>query len=94
VFYGKGDSMEPRIKSGDAILFDTSDTRAIDGAIYIILWRGEYYAKRALVLDDVVYFATDNPRGDHNWTKPKRVDAKRDPITIVGRVRWIGSWED
>lgn len=94
VFYGKGDSMEPRIKSGDAILFDTSDTKPRDGTIYLILWRGEYYAKRALILDDVVYFTTDNPHGDHNWSKPKRMDAKRDPIEVIGRVRWIGSWED
>lgn len=94
VFYGKGDSMEPRIKSGDAILFDTSDVRPQEGTIYLILWKGEYYAKRAMILDDVVYFTTDNQKGDHNWVRPRRMDAKRDPIEIVGRVRWIGSWED
>jgi transcriptional regulator with XRE-family HTH domain len=94
VFYGKGDSMEPRIKDGDAILFDTSDTRPVDSTVYVILWKSEYYAKRAMILDDVVYFTTDNPSGDHNWSKPKRMDAKREPITIIGRVRWIGSWED
>jgi phage repressor protein C with HTH and peptisase S24 domain len=93
VMYGDGDSMEPRIRKGDAILFDTSDTRPTDGAIFVIQWRGEVYAKRALVLDDAVYFSADNPAGDHNWLKPKRMDAKRDPITILGRVRWIGSWE-
>jgi phage repressor protein C with HTH and peptisase S24 domain len=94
VFYGKGDSMLPRIKAGDAILFDTSDKRPSDGAVYVIFWKNEYYAKRALVLDDVTYFTTDNPNGDHHWNKPRRMDAKRDPIEIIGRVRWIGSWED
>lgn len=94
VFYGKGDSMLPRIQDGDAILFDTSDTKPRDGTIYVIQWRGEYYAKRAMVLDDVVYFTTDNPNGDHSWNKPKRMDAKREPITVIGRVRWVGSWED
>lgn len=94
VFYGKGDSMLPRIHGGDAILFDTGDTRPIDGAIFVIMWKGEYYAKRAELLEDVVFFRTDNPVGDHNWSKPKRMDAKRDPIEIIGRVRWIGSWED
>ncbi len=93
VMYGDGDSMQPRIKKGDAILFDTSATKPADGAIYVIQWRDEIYAKRALVLDDVTYFAADNPAGDHNWTKPKRMDSKRDPITVLGRVRWIGSWE-
>ena len=94
VFYGRGDSMLPRIKPGDAILFDIGDTTPVDGAIYTVLWKGEYFVKRAEILDDVVYFRTDNPNGDHAWNKPKRMDAKRDPIEIVGRVRWIGSWED
>lgn len=94
VFYGKGDSMLPRIQPGDAILFDTTDTRPRDGMIYIIMWKGEYYAKRAELLDDAVYFRTDNPNGDHGWHKPRRMDNARDPIQIVGRVRWIGSWED
>lgn len=93
VMYGDGDSMEPRIKQGDAILFDTSDTRPADGGIFVVQWRGEIYAKRALVLDDAVYFQTDNVNGDHNWLKPKRMDAKRDPVEVLGRVRWIGSWE-
>lgn len=94
VFYGKGDSMEPRIRSGDAILFDMSDTTPRDGAVFIVMMNGEYYAKRCLMLDDTVYFTTDNPNGDHKWQKPRRMDSKRDPITVVGRVRWIGSWED
>lgn len=94
VMYGQGDSMVPRIHPGDAVLFDTGDTRPRDGAIFVIQWKGEIYAKRAMVLEDAVYFAADNPAGDHNWRKPKRMDAKRDPIHILGRVRWIGSWED
>lgn len=94
VMYGQGDSMLPRIRPGDAILFDTSDTRPKDGAIFIIQWKGEVYAKRAMVLDDTVFFAADHPAGDHHWKKPKRMDAKRDPVHILGRVRWIGSWED
>ena len=94
VFYGKGDSMLPRIQPGDAILFDTTDTKPRDGMIYVIMWKGEYYAKRAELLDDAVYFRTDNPSGDHGWQKPRRMDNTRDPIQIIGRVRWIGSWED
>lgn len=94
VMYGQGDSMTQRIHPGDAVLFDTGDTRPRDGSIFVIQWKGEIYAKRAMVLEDAVYFAADNPAGDHNWRKPKRMDAKRDPIHILGRVRWIGSWED
>ena len=93
VMYGQGDSMEPRIRSGDAVLFDESDTTPRDGAIFIVLWKGEYYAKRCETLDDLIYFKSDHADGDHHWKKPKRMDASRDPIQIIGRVRWIGSWE-
>lgn len=97
VMYGDGDSMEPRIMPGDAILFDTSDKRVRDGGLYVIQKHGagnaEIFVKRALVLDDTVYFTSDNLGGDHNWKKPKRMDSEREPIEVIGRVRWIGSWE-
>ncbi|MCC8492318.1 S24 family peptidase [Xanthomonas citri] len=98
VYYGKGDSMEPTIEDGDAILFDTSDTRVVDGLLYVIQVDGmaypEYYVKRAMVLDGVTYFQSDNPGGDHNWKRPRRMDSKREPITVIGRVHWIGGWAD
>ncbi|WP_246864043.1 XRE family transcriptional regulator [Stenotrophomonas maltophilia] len=98
VYYGKGDSMEPTIKDGDAILFDTSDTRVADGLLYVIqvdgMARPEYFVKRAMVLDTGVYFQSDNPQGDHHWRKPKPMVSKRHPITVVGRVHWIGGWAD
>ncbi|MEX5405091.1 S24 family peptidase [Stenotrophomonas sp. WED208] len=98
IYYGKGDSMEPTIEDGDAILFDTSDTRVQDGSLYLIQVHGaanpEYYVKRAMVLDGTVFFSSDNPKGDHHWQKPRRMDSKREPITVVGRVHWIGGWAD
>lgn len=98
VMYGTGDSMLPRIHPGDAILFDTSDTTPRDGALFVIQVHGiagaEYQAKRCLLLDDAVYFAADNPAGDHQWIKPRRKDNGKVHIDIIGRVRWIGSWED
>lgn len=98
VYYGKGDSMEPAIKDGDAILFDSSDTRVVDGVMYVIQVNGyahpEFYVKRAMVLDTGVYFQSDNPAGDHNWKKPKAMDSKKHPITVIGRVHWIGGWAD
>lgn len=96
IYYGKGDSMEPTIEDGDAILFDTSDTRVVDGVLYVIQVDGranpEYYVKRAEVLDGIVFFRSDNSNGDHNWQKPRRMDSKREPITVIGRVHWIGGW--
>lgn len=97
VMYGNGDSMEPRIQTGDAILFDQSDTKPRDGHIYVIMIPGvgaeSYSVKRCEIIDDMVFFKADNPKGDHGWRKPKRMDDSRHPIKIIGRVRWIGSWE-
>lgn len=99
VMYGKGDSMEPRIHTGDAVLFDQSDTRPRDGHLYVIEvptlgTANAYSVKRCEIIDEMVFFKADNPRGDHSWRKPRRMDDPRNPIRILGRVRWIGSWED
>jgi len=93
VWYAKGDSMLPRIRAGDAVMFNLTETSPQDGHIYVVFWRGEYYAKRAEVLDDCVYFKADNREGDHQWRRPKWKDSPKDPIQVIGRVCWIGSWE-
>lgn len=94
VVYGKGDSMLPRIHDGDAILYDESDTKPRHKTIFVIRRGHEYSAKVCRILDDRVYFEALNPDGDHVWKEMQRMDSKRDPIEILGRVRWIGSWED
>lgn len=98
VMYGKGDSMLPRIRSGDAVLFDTSDTRPQDEALFVIQCPGlagnELSVKRCRYFADDVFFDSLNPEGDHNWRKPRKQNDSRAPIEILGRVRWIGSWED
>lgn len=98
VIYGKGDSMLPRIHNGDAILFDTHDIRPADGQLFVIALDGaaapEYNVKRCKMVDDLVLFEADNPTGDHNWRQARRMDNNRAPIRVIGRVRWIGSWED
>lgn len=76
----------------------TRPTSAFATALYVVSVHGaahaEYQVKRAMLLDEIVYFAADNPAGDHDWKKPRRADVKRGHIDIIGRVRWIGSWED
>ena len=93
VFYGRGDSMLPRVHDGDAVLFNTAQTTPEDGALFVIERDGELYVKRCDIIDRIVYFRSDNPDGDHQWKKPRRVDDPAHPIDILGRVRWIGSWE-
>lgn len=98
VMYGRGDSMLPRVRDGDAILFDTSDKRPVDESLFTILVpgvdKGLLSVKRCRVFGDDVYFEALNPAGDHNWRKPRKMADARRPIEIIGRVRWIGSWED
>lgn len=99
VAYGKGDSMLPRIRNGDAILFNRAQTAPDDGKLFVIEIDGvtgqmEPQVKRCLILGGNVYFEALNPDGDHTWRKARPMDDKRHTIKILGRVRWIGSWED
>lgn len=92
VLYGKGDSMAPTIKNGDAILFDTSDIEPRDDKIYVISYEGTLMAKRLVELGGRWFIASDN-KDDPKWRKPVAVDETKH-FDIHGRVRWIGSWED
>lgn len=92
VFYGSGDSMLPRIQDGDALLFDMSDTKPRDGHIYIVKYDGGYYAKRLNQYGDQWFLVSDNT-ADPKWRKPVLIDFSNG-FEIVGRVRWIGSWEN
>lgn len=88
VVYGKGDSMFPEIKDGDAILFVTTQTRATKGNLYLLHKEGaaddEYNVKRC---KGGGLFAADNPDGDHDWKEPRKLLPNE---TVVGRVHWIG----
>jgi phage repressor protein C with HTH and peptisase S24 domain len=92
VLYGKGESMVPTIKDGDAILFDTSDVEPRDDKIYVISYDGALMAKRLTDLGGRWFIKSDNT-DDPKWRKPVPVDETKH-FEIHGRVRWIGSWED
>lgn len=92
VIYGKGDSMHPTIKDGDAILIDTSDRAPKDGCLYVITYDGELLAKRLMELDGAWYAVSDNET-DPKWRKPRRLDPSKG-IDIAGRIRWVAGWVD
>lgn len=92
VYYGDGDSMEPTIETGDAILFDTSDTRMQDGKIFMVRYDGHVTAKRLVKLGRSWFLASDNAT-DPKWRKPVPIDETKD-FEVIGRVRWIAGWED
>lgn len=90
VVYGRGTSMEPTIRDGDAILFDRNDTTPRDGKLYVITYEGLLIAKRLMELDGAWYAASDG-NGDPKWRKPRRLDPAKG-VEIVGRVRWVAGW--
>jgi phage repressor protein C with HTH and peptisase S24 domain len=92
VIYGKGDSMYPTIKDGDAILVDLDDREPRDEKLFVITYGRDLFAKRLVKLGGKWFIDSDN-KADPKWRRPVPVDETRG-FEIHGRVRWIGSWED
>lgn len=92
VCYGRGDSMEPRIRNGDAILFDRGDLDPKDGALYVVNYNQHLMAKRLVKLGGRWFMDSLN-KSVKQYEKPEPIDEHRG-FEIVGRVRWVGSWED
>lgn len=92
VLHASGDSMSPRIQDGDALLLDLSDTLPLDDHIYALQYDGQLYVKRLRRFGQQWFLVSDNPH-DPKWRDPQPVDTRHD-FQIIGRVRWIGSWED
>jgi len=92
IHFVAGRSMEPRLYDGDAILFDTRETSvASDGKMYVIDWNGERFVKRLFrELDGSVRVASDNKAPEFQDRIVRPGDGG---FTVVGRVRWVGSWE-
>lgn len=92
VFYVMGSSMLPRLRDGDAVLFDTSDLAPVDGKVYVFRFNGLEYVKRLRFELGAWWFCSDNT-ADPEWAQPKQVRIGED-CQLLGRVRWVGSWED
>lgn len=90
-FYVTGDSMLPRPRPGDTVVFDTADRTARSGKMYVITFNGEEFVKRLRQYDGRWWIASDNNKNSEN---PDIPISERDQFNVVGRVRWIGSWED
>jgi phage repressor protein C with HTH and peptisase S24 domain len=95
VWYVTGNSMFPRLREGDAVLFDAADTEPKDGKLYVIEWGGkekQTYVKRLYhELDGAIRVVSDNPAPEFRDRIVQPGDAG---FRVLGRVRWIGSWED
>lgn len=87
-----GESMMPRLRDGDTVVYDEADTNLRDGKMYVIRWGDELIVKRLFrELDASIRIVSENKSGEF----PDRfVRDGDDGFEIKGRVRWIGSWED
>jgi phage repressor protein C with HTH and peptisase S24 domain len=91
--YVAGESMLPRLRDGDTVVFDTRDVKPRDGKVYALTWNGDDYVKRLRFYDGRWWISSDN-KADPQWRDDKPVFSDRDDFKINGRVRWVGSWED
>ncbi|MCK7581818.1 MAG: S24 family peptidase [Chromatiales bacterium] len=82
-----GDSMQPTINDGDALLIDTSKCQLTDGHIYVMRINDELRAKRLQrLVDGSVRVSSDN-----TIYADEVVDASDlDQLHILGRVVWKG----
>ena len=80
VVYAQGDSMSPEIKSGDALLVDTSQVDIIDGVIYAFNYDGQPMCKRLQKIGKDIKAISTNPLYD-----PFVIDFTCQ-FNIVGRV--------
>lgn len=91
-FYVAGDSMAPRLRDGDVILFDTADLTIRDGKMFVIRWGDDTLVKRLYrELDGGVRVVSDNPDPAY---RDRLVRPDDEGFEIIGRVRWTASWED
>lgn len=92
VCYVQGDSMTPRLRDGDAVLFDTKDTTVRPGKVYVVRRSDEVFIKRLFPEGARIRVSSDN-KSDPQW-QDWFVEADDPDFEIIGRVRWVGSWEE
>jgi phage repressor protein C with HTH and peptisase S24 domain len=91
VFYGAGDSMEPTLYAGDALMFNMSEDKPMDGEIFVVQYDGGRLVKRLENIGGRWFMVSDN-RDDPRWRKPVPTDDPRHDFKILGRVRWVARW--
>ncbi len=81
-----GDSMAPRIQSGDSLVIDYADTTIHSGKVYVIAYDGEWFIKRLFKYPGgAVRVSSDNPDKAQypDWTiQPDELLS----VDIIGRV--------
>lgn len=87
-----GDSMSPTIKDGDAVLYNRAETQPRAGKIYVINLPDEGGVVKRLFLENgMLRVASDNPDKQY---QDRFFDPDTEQVQVLGRVRWIGRWEN
>ncbi|MDP3425755.1 MAG: S24 family peptidase [Humidesulfovibrio sp.] len=84
----EGDSMEPKIESGDTVLIDQSQTQPRPGGMYAVGVEDLVYIKMIDTKPGKIILKSMNPAYE-----PMEIDARgdlADGIRILGRAIWIG----
>jgi phage repressor protein C with HTH and peptisase S24 domain len=76
-----GESMEPGLYGGDAVVVNTADTAPIDATVYAVNYEGELVIKRLVRDEGAWWLVSDNP--DQRRFPRKRV---HEGTFIIGRV--------
>lgn len=95
--YVEGDSMYPRLRSGDTIVYQLSDDpmRFTSGKMHVIQWGPDEGASVKRLFrepDGRIRVSSDNkldPEYQDRIIGPYETGFK-----VIGRVRWVGSWDD
>jgi len=89
IIFGRGNSMEPTILGGDALLIDRSKKEINDGRIYCIRYDGQLLTKRLQRLSKKkIKIISDNKDYD-----PITVDFEKEidiDFEVIGEIRWSG----
>jgi phage repressor protein C with HTH and peptisase S24 domain len=91
VFSVSGDSMVPRLYHGDSVLFDASDTGIKNGKIYVLKVGDDTLVKRLFQQPDGFVRVSSDNKADPQFAD---FSVRQDEVTVLGRVRWVGSWEE
>jgi len=80
-----GDSMEPNIKAGDAVMIDRSQADVVAGGIYAVGIDDTIMVKRLEKRPGQLVLISDNSAYD-----PVFIDSGAETVRILGRVVWLG----
>ncbi len=89
IIFGTGNSMEPTIKGGDALLVDKNRCEVSDGKIYCIRQDGQLKVKRLQRLSKTkIKIISDNK--DYEAITLDLAHESENDFLIIGEIRWCG----